>query len=256
MTNQRAEPITSIETANERISWISGYETEVEVQDAARQIVAYFGMDAFVFGALSRSGEREHHRYLVGCAPEWCYAYTQNKWYAIDPFIEYALQNTAPAIISDIEIRTAGQRRMFDVAAEYGYVDGVIVPAHSSSSMWVGILYLTTAAGRDKVQAMFNTHRSLMRAFALELLEWWDTRIYETSATELDIDDTDIELLTKAWENASTDEVANEVGLPSTRVRWRYDRLKKKMGVSSRREAAEKAVALGLIKPAYAERTH
>lgn len=59
--------ITSLETANDCISWISGYETEAEVQDAAQQIVEYFGLDAFVFGALSRNGEHEHHRYLVGC---------------------------------------------------------------------------------------------------------------------------------------------------------------------------------------------
>src|SRR5215210_1427845 len=144
MTNRFADPVTSLEQANDRVSWISGYETEAEVKDAAQQIVHYFGFDVFVFGALSRTGEREHHRYLVGCAPEWCYAYTQNKWYAIDPFIDYALQNTTPVLSADIQITSAGQQRLLDAAAEFGYRAGVVVPAHSSSSAWVGVLYLAT----------------------------------------------------------------------------------------------------------------
>ncbi len=86
MGSQSPEAIGSFEDANDRISWLSGYETEAEVGAAARQIVEYFGLQSFVFGALFRDGGREHYRYLVGCEPEWCFLYNQNKWYAIDPF--------------------------------------------------------------------------------------------------------------------------------------------------------------------------
>ena len=248
MTNPPAEAVDSIETASERIAWVSGYETDVEVQDAARQLVKYFDMDAFVFGALSRTGEREHHRYLVGCSLDWCYMYQQNKWYAIDPFIEYALQNTAPAIASEIRLTTAGQHRMRDAAAEFGYTNGIIVPAHSGASVWVGILYLATGAGGDRLKEAFRKHRSLMRAFALELLEWWDLRLRDNAVTELDLDEVDLELLAKAQDQATTQEAALEIGLPEGRVKWRYERLLKKMGVHTRARAVEKAVELGLLK--------
>jgi DNA-binding CsgD family transcriptional regulator len=241
--------ITSIETANDCISWISGYETEAEVQDAAQQIVEYFGLDAFVFGALSRSVGHEHHRYLVGCAPEWCFAYTQNKWYAIDPFIEYALRNTAPVVASDVQIETQGQRRLLDAAVEYGYRNGIIVPAHSSASSWVGILYLPTQRDEEYVRGAYAKHRSLMRAFALELLEWWDIRLRETGAADFDLDELDLELLAKVYEDATVEEAAAEIGVPVFRIQGRLKKLYAKLGVNSKRSAAEKAAALGLIKP-------
>lgn len=249
MQSKRAEPITSLDTANERITWISGYETETEVTDAARQIVHYFGLDAFVFGALSKSGEREHHRYLVGCAPEWCFTYTQNKWYAIDPFIDYALQNTAPVLASEVPVSSAGQQRFLDAAAEFGYKAGIIVPAHSSASSWVGILYLPTNKDDEYVRPIFLRHRNLMRAFALELLEWWDARLRETNVAELELDTLDLELLAKAQEDATLEEAAAEIGVPFSRVQTRYKKLYSKLGVNTKRDAAEKAVALGLIRP-------
>ena len=249
MTRQCAEPISSIDTANECIAWISGYETEVEVKDAAQQIVEYFGLDAFVFGALSRSGEREHHRYLVGCAPEWCYTYSQNKWYALDPFIDYALQNTTPVLTADVHVNTAGQQRMLDSAAEFGYREGIIVPAHSSASSWIGILYLPTDRDAEYVRSIYGKHRSLMRAFALELLEWWDARLRDTNTADLELDGLDLDLLAKAYEDATLEEAAEEIGVPFSRVQTRMKKLYSKLGVNSKRGAAEKAVALGLIKP-------
>lgn len=57
------EAIGSVADPSDRISWLNGYESEV----AARQIVEFFWLHSFVFGALFRNGE--HYRYLVGCEP-------------------------------------------------------------------------------------------------------------------------------------------------------------------------------------------
>ena len=243
-----AEAIGSFEDANDRISWISGYETEAEVEDAARQIVEYFGLEAFVFGALFRSGDREHYRYLVGCRPQWCYLYNQNRWYAIDPFIEYALKNTSPVLASDIRSSTPGQARMIAEAAEHGFRCGIIVPAHSSAASRVGILYLGTGGGWERTRESLLKHRNLMRAFSLELLEWWDAKLRETSLASLEFDELDLKLLAKAQERATAEEAARELGVTLSRVKARYERLSKKLEVHTKRSAVEKAVALGLIK--------
>jgi hypothetical protein len=243
-----ADRITSGDSASECISWISGYETEADVKDAAQQIVHFFGLDAFVFGALSKTGEREHHRYLVGCAAEWCYAYMQNRWYAIDPYIDYALQNTAPVIASDVPVESPGQQRLLDAAAEFGYRAAVVVPAHSSASSWVGILYLPSSRDDAYVREVYAKHRSLMRAFALELLEWWDVRLRKTSTSEFELDQLDLDLLAKLHEDATLEAAAAEIGVPLSRVVGRVKKLYIKLGVNSKRSAAEKAVALGLIK--------
>ena len=240
--------IGPFEEANDRISWISGYETEGEVDAAARQIVEYFGLRSYVFSALFRSGEREHYRYLVGCELGWCFLYNQNKWYAIDPFIDYALNNTSPILASDIPLNSPGQERLMAEAAEHGFRSGIVVPAHSWSAIRVGILYLGTSEGPERVRESFHRHRSLMRAFALELLEWWDAKLRESGLDDFNFDELDVDLLTKAQEHATAGEAARELGITLSRVKARYERITRKLGVENKRNAVEKAVALGLIK--------
>jgi hypothetical protein len=244
------ESINSFEFANESISWIRGYENEAAVDDASRQIVRYFGLEAFVFGALFRNGEREHYRYLVGCKPEWCFLYNQSKWYAIDPFIDYALHHTSPVLASEVPLTSAGQQRMMAAAAEHGFRSGVVVPAHSDSSARVGVLYLGTDQGPTLAHRSFTRHRSLMRAFAMELLEWWDARLRDTSAADLELDDLDVDLLYKAQSNATTEQAARELGVTLARAKARYLKLYQKLEAPTKRYAVEKAAALGLIKPA------
>src|SRR5207302_2882065 len=111
MENERPEPNGSSQDAGDRGSWIRGYETEAEVEAASRQLVEYFGLQPFVFGAFFRTGERANYGYLVGCVPEWCYLYNGNKWYAIDPFVDYALKYANPILASDILLSSAGQQR-------------------------------------------------------------------------------------------------------------------------------------------------
>ena len=243
------ESVRSFEDANNWISWISGYDTEAEVDAAARQIVQYFDLESYVFGALRRTGQREQYRYLVGCAPQWCYVYNQNKWYAIDPFIDYALHNTSPVLASDIPLSSSGQGRLLAAAAEHGFRSGVVVPAHSVSSIWVGVLYLGTDEGPEHAQRSFSQHRNLMRAFALELLEWWDGKLRVDGLEDLELDELDIDLLYKAQEQATAEEAARELGITLSRVNSRYERLNRKLEVTSKRSAVEEALALGLIKP-------
>jgi DNA-binding CsgD family transcriptional regulator len=241
------ESINSFEFANESISWISGYENEAAVDDASRQIVRYFGLEAFVFGALFRNGEHEHYRYLVGCKPEWCFLYNQNKWYAVDPFIEYALHHTSPVLASEVPLTSAGQQRMMAAAAEHGFRSGVVVPAHSDSSARVGVLYLGTDEG--SALAINFQAPELMAPFAMELLEWWDARLRDTSAADLELDDLDVDLLYKAQNHATAEEAARELGITVSRVESRYERLNRKLEAPSKRYAVERAVALGVIKP-------
>jgi DNA-binding CsgD family transcriptional regulator len=249
MQEGQPEGVASPDDAGARISWIGGYETEAEVEAAARQIVEYFGLQSFVFGAFFRTGGRENYRYLVGCVPEWCYLYNGNKWYAIDPFIEYALQNSAPILASDIPLVSAGQERMMAMAADHGFRSGVVVPAHSASTVRIGILYLGTSERVENARESISRHRSLMRAFAVELLEWWDAKLRRASLEDLELDDLDLELLTKAREQATAEEAARELGVTVSRVKSRYERLTRKLEAPNKRTAADKAASLGLIKP-------
>ena len=133
-------------------------------------------------------------------------------------------------------------------AAEHGFRSGVVVPAHSISTVRIGVLYLGTSEGLDRARDSVARHRSLMRAFALELLEWWDAKLRRASLEDLELDELDLDLLSKAGEQATAEEAARELGVTVSRVKSRYERLTRKLDAPNKRTAAEKAAALGLIK--------
>lgn len=134
------------------------------------------------------------------------------------------------------------------IAAEYGFRSGVVVPAHTISTVRIGLLYIGTSEGLEVAQESLSRHRSLMRAFALGLLEWWDAKPRRTSLEELVLDDPDLDLLGKANEQATAEEAARELGVTVSRVKSRCERLTRKLEAPNKRLAAEKAVALGIIK--------
>src|SRR5581483_6320871 len=156
--------------------------------------------------------------------------------------------NTSPVLASDIPLTSAGQERMMAEAAEYGFRSGLVVPAHSRATVRIGILYLGTSEAPERARRSLQNYRSLMRAFALELLEWWDLKLREFELEDLQLDDLDLALLEKASEHATAEEAARELGVTLSRVKSRYERLARKLEVPNKRNAVEKAVAMGLIK--------
>lgn len=100
----------------------------------------------------------------------------------------------------------------------------------------------------ERARQCLARHRPLMRAFAVELLEWWDAKLRRASLEDLELDELDLELLAKASEEATVEEAARELGVTVSRVKSRYERLTRKLDAPNKRTAAEKAAALGLIK--------
>ena len=95
-------------------------------------------------------------------------------------------------------------------AAGHGFRSGIVVPAHSGSAIRIGILYLGTSEGPERARESFLKHRNLMRAFALELVEWWDAKLREQGREALDLDQLDVDLLRKAQEHATIEEAARD----------------------------------------------
>lgn len=248
--NTLPEDSLSVQFADACIACIAQCVTETDVQHLVATILRHFEFESYVFVVLVRNGMREHYRYLLGCDPGLCYRYFQNKWYAIDPFIDYALRNTSPVLTADVPNKSAGQKRMRQDAEANGFRNGIAVPAHGSSSSLVGVLYFGTDAGPDHARRSLVKHRNLMRALALELLEWWNARLCTNGMMEFNLDRIDIELLCNARDRTNSKDAAAKLGLTPACVIKRYERLRRKLGVTGKRHAVFKAIEFGLITPA------
>lgn len=250
MGNRPSEHMASVLFADACIACIAQCVTESDVQQLIGTILKHFEFESYVFVVMVRNGAREHYRYLLGCDPGLCYRYFRNKWYAIDPFLDYALRSTSPVLAAEVPGRSTGQKRLRQDGQENGFRDCVAVPAHGSSSALVGMLYLGTNAGPDHARRSLAKYRNLMRAFALELLEWWNARLCATGMMEFKLDQLDIDLLCHARDRVTSEEAAAKLGLTPACVIKRYERLRRKLEVTGKRHAVDKAIELGLIMPA------
>jgi DNA-binding CsgD family transcriptional regulator len=170
------------------------------------------------------------------------------KWFAIAPFIQYALRDTSPVLGSAIKPESPGQIELLEAAVEYGFRSGIVVPVHEGIKARVGVLYLGSSGSAAEVEPHLLQNKNLVRAIALELYEWWNATIQAEAIWGLRLDDLDLELLRMEHEGFTAAEAARELGLSRSRVNNRFRRINMKLKVSRKKLAAEKAIELGLLR--------
>ncbi|MBC8751626.1 MULTISPECIES: helix-turn-helix transcriptional regulator [Paraburkholderia] len=223
---------------------------ELELISLVRRAVQAHGAEWFVFASLHPSDcsdSRSTYRFLIGCRPEWCQLYNANRWYLTDPCLEYARSNTAPVLGSALPIRTAGQKRMLEVAAEYGFRSGYLIPAHTSENGRIGILYLGSDRPPEKAEPQFHEARPFFRALALELLEWSSGALREEALQTTGLTQDEVRLLGLVKTGFTAAEIATELRVSSMTVYRQFQRINEKLGVGRITRAVKFAEEHGLL---------
>ncbi|WP_126223397.1 helix-turn-helix transcriptional regulator [Burkholderia ambifaria] len=206
---------------------------ETEVLQHARQVVSACGGQWFVFSSLhprDQSLERVTFRFLIGCMPQWCQVYNAHRWYTIDPFLEYALTNTAPIVGGDMVLRTAGQREIMDAAASYGFRSIYIVPAHGSGKGRIGLLYIGSDEERSEGEKTFSRNRFLLRSLASELLDWSSARLKDESIRAFNLDAADLKVLEFVRDGFTAQQIATELHQSPSMVYSHFKKITNKIG--------------------------
>ncbi|MBN3856760.1 LuxR family transcriptional regulator [Paraburkholderia sp. Ac-20340] len=208
---------------------------ELELAELVKRAIQTRGAESFVFVSLHPSDfsdSRSTYRFLIGCRPEWCQLYNANRWYLTDPCLEYARSNTAPLLGSELPVRTAGQRRMLEVAAEYGFRSGYVVPVHTSEKGRIGILYLGSDLPPETMEAKFHEARPLFRALALELLEWSSRAVREEVMQVTGLTHDELRLLGLVRTGFTAADIAAELQVSSVTVYRQFQRINEKLNVA------------------------
>ena len=221
---------------------------ESEVATLLRDIVRGFGVTSYVFVSIrSDNSGPANHRYLIGCTPKWCQMYNAKKWLYIDPFIEYARNNSMPIAGSAIRPNTAGQTELLAAAAENGFRSGAVIPAHSGNSKRIGVLYLGSQLPPEQIEPTLMQNRSSLRAVAMELFEWSEAQIRAEVIASLNVNDVDVALLKLVHEGFTVEEIAKLLGIAKPIIQTKIRHLNEKFEVRSKKHAAEKAIELGIL---------
>jgi DNA-binding CsgD family transcriptional regulator len=215
---------------------IQSASDEVALLPLIKEAAAAWHAEWFVFASLhpvDQSVERSTHRFLIGCRPEWCQLYNANRWYLTDPCLHYARCNTLPVQGSHLPLHTAGQRKMIEVAADYGFRSAYIVPAHASDKGRIGVLYLGSSEAVSIGEPKLREGRAFFRLLALELLDWSCRSYREEVLTDCGL--TERELLIAAYvkDGFNADQIARELNVSATTVYRLFSHINRKTGAAN-----------------------
>jgi DNA-binding CsgD family transcriptional regulator len=224
-------------------------------QDAVRAIVdetsTLLGASHWVFASIApETSPIESYRFLVGCPAEWCQIYERNHWYLTDPVMQYALRSTTPNFVSELPVRTAGQRRMLEEAKEFGFAEGMVIPAHAANNIRVGALYLSYAAAGTMPRELLEAARSALRALAATLLDWDIACLRSEFLNETRLTQREIWMLDYELSGFTAQDIARFEGVSVNSINRSFGSIINKMGVANKHEAAQLALASGLVSQA------
>jgi DNA-binding CsgD family transcriptional regulator len=241
--------INSLEALDQAIYRIKACSSETEVDALLRPLLRYFEIDSYVFISLRRDqANRESFRYLIGCTPAWSQIYNAKKWFVIDPFIQYALHNSAPIVGSAIKPETAGQSELLEAAAANGFKSSMIIPTHAGNRARIGVLCLGSPQPPEIGDAQLLRSRNFLRAIAMELFEWWDAKLAAEMLDRYQLDQVDLELLKLEQNGFTAEDAAKVFGQTKSQINGRFRRINDKLDVHHKKHAVKRAIEIGILR--------
>jgi LuxR family quorum sensing-dependent transcriptional regulator len=216
--------------------------------DEFRELARGFGFPHTVCGAWAGLGKQRVYRFFFNDWPaDWLQLYNERDFFPDDPFVMEARRSMVPFLWSLTEERqplTPRARDVYEAGRAYGWREVLGVPIHGP----LGYQGLSSLATLEPVS---------LSAADIACLEMLVRAIHDRCRREfgfgLDPDGIpkftprEIECLQWVAAGKSDWEIAQVLGISSSTVHFHIERAKKKLGLTSRTEAAARLTLYGLI---------
>lgn len=234
-----SEIVNQIESTTDR------WQAVELLKEATRRM----GAEVSIFASFIRDdASGESYRLLLACDPQWCIEYERQAWYDNDPWLNYAIDHTVPIRGSEIAVSTPAERSIVEITQRYGFASSVIVPTPSSRGRSRrGVLCLGSSTPGYFEAEGYREFKVVARSVAMELHEWWLKRLQEELIEMSGITAAEVRLLLLERDGLSTKDIAKHMATTEMTINSRFQRIRAKLGVSSRRAAAHLAVEYGLL---------
>lgn len=239
----------------EIVDTIGRCRNEVELAEAVRGFLDSLGIGQLYSLFISMKVEHGEEgarplelRYLSGCSPALLQMYGQRRWYMNDPFISYALHNTAPLVaiggFGAGEL-TGGQRQFLEAMKTAGFRSLVATPSRMIDTTRVGMLLIgSPLPGHYQLQ----NFRPLYRALAAELIEWRSREIAREQREQYGLSVDQVEVIGMLHAGSKADDIALRIGKSVNEVyRTVYTEINEKMGKKRITDSARAAFEAGLL---------
>jgi DNA-binding CsgD family transcriptional regulator len=219
------------------------------VQNLFREGVAALGAESAVFVSFVRDDRQlSACRFMLECDPAWGREYVRGGHFAHDPWLAYAAHHSEPVLASTLNVADHRHRQVLDLARRAGFVSALLLPAHSGAGhSRISMLCLGSSTPGYFEGEGLPQLRVSARMLALELHDWWLSRIRRDLIVRSHILTADLVLLQHLSQGHSSKKIALDLEMSKSSIDSRLQRMNAKLGVGTRRMAVQLAIECGLI---------
>jgi DNA-binding CsgD family transcriptional regulator len=235
--------------ALETITGIQSAATPPELLERLQAATDAIGATGSLYTAAVPENERETLNFSL-FARHPAFAQQQQRLGSMldHPWFRFARSHSMPGTHREVEETRASDATAISLANQYGFRSCLIVPVSSIASVH---RFEMLCVGSDDPAFLEGplaaSHRALARALAGELHDWLTRYLSARLLVSARLQDTDIELLRMESQGMGTKEISQRTGMTTASVDSRFQRIIARLECASRKAAAQRAAAYGLL---------
>ncbi|MEO6279855.1 LuxR C-terminal-related transcriptional regulator [Roseateles sp.] len=185
---------------------------------------------------------------LYACHPALAQEHDRSGHLLRHPWLRFARTHTSPGTDQQIPASQPSDEEAIDLARRYGFRSSLVVPTLAGPDIGrVEMLCLGSRWADDFEGAEARVVRTLARSLAAELHDWLTRHLRERLQKTARLQKMDVDLLAMELQGLGTKEICMRTGMSSASVNSRFQRISARMQCTSRRAAAKRAAAYGVL---------
>ena len=185
---------------------------------------------------------------VTNAPPDWMPAFEDANSAKLDPVLQHCKRSSSPIVWDRSTYVTAGQADLWDHQASFGYKSGIGVAIHLPRGKHFLFGFDSNERNCVSRKAMLGVTLDFLMFASYAQAAAFDLCIpYERVCSESILERGELDALQRSVDGFSDWEIGNAMGISEKEVLLRLQRGMRKLGSTTRYEAALSAIRLGLV---------
>lgn len=211
-----------------------------------------YGFDQILFGIVPNKQTAFESAFLrSNYSPQWRNTYDCEKLHYIDPTVSHCLSANVPLVWAPNIFCTTPQKQLYEEACGYGIRSGITYPIHGAKGEFGVVSFVSDVFANKKFFREIGhslASLALIRDYAFESSLRFANPA-NTNKKVISITPREMECLKWTMIGKSSWEISKILYCSEAAINFHMNNIRRKFGVSTRRQAVVKAISLGLIIP-------
>lgn len=210
------------------------------------------GFDQTLFGIVPNKLTALESAFLRSSySSQWRNTYDSGKLHYVDPTVGHCLSTNLPLVWAPDIFCTTSQKQFYEEACGYGIRSGITYPIHGANGEFGVVSFVSdVCAGKKFLREVHHSLASLalIRDYAFESSLRFANPA-NSNKRKIPLTPREMECLKWAMIGKTSWETSKILCCSEATINFHMTNIRRKFGVSTRRQAVVKAISLGLITP-------